>query len=80
MTLTRVSKMFNVLFTSLPILMYGIWEQDVSPEIAMKAPPLLELINVLAQLTACVGWQHPELYRPGQQDTLFNKKTFTRWV
>eukprot|EP00656_Telonema_subtile_P043676 TRINITY_DN50000_c0_g1_i1.p1 TRINITY_DN50000_c0_g1~~TRINITY_DN50000_c0_g1_i1.p1 ORF type:complete len:362 (-),score=102.34 TRINITY_DN50000_c0_g1_i1:9-1094(-) len=52
-------QMYNVLFTSLPVIVYGIWEQDASAHTSLE---------------------HPALYRAGQQDQLFNKKSFSRWV
>lgn len=33
-------QMFNVMFSSLPIILYGLWEQDVSADISMENPEL----------------------------------------
>ena len=49
--------MFNVMFSSLPIILYGLWEQDVSADISMENPELYksgpQVLCSLAVLTCC---------------------------
>ncbi|XP_065194821.1 phospholipid-transporting ATPase ID-like [Sycon ciliatum] len=46
---------YNVIFSSLPIIIVGVFDQDVDDKLCLK---------------------HPRLYIPGQQNLLFNRKTF----
>ncbi|XP_020951536.1 probable phospholipid-transporting ATPase IM isoform X8 [Sus scrofa] len=47
--------LFNIVYTSLPVLAMGIFDQDVSDQNSMD---------------------YPQLYKPGQQNLLFNKCKF----
>ncbi|XP_034443809.1 probable phospholipid-transporting ATPase IM [Hippoglossus hippoglossus] len=47
--------LFNIVYTSLPVLAMGLFDQDVNDHISLR---------------------YPSLYRPGQQDLLFNKRQF----
>lgn len=50
-------QMFNVMFSSLPIILYGLWEQDVSANISMENPELYksgpQVLCSLAVLSLC---------------------------
>uniref|UniRef100_A0A3Q1EXH9 Phospholipid-transporting ATPase n=1 Tax=Acanthochromis polyacanthus TaxID=80966 RepID=A0A3Q1EXH9_9TELE len=47
--------LFNIVYTSLPVLAMGLFDQDVNDQNSLR---------------------HPSLYKPGQQNLLFNKRQF----
>ncbi|KAK5867217.1 hypothetical protein PBY51_011730 [Eleginops maclovinus] len=47
--------LFNIVYTSLPVLAMGLFDQDVSDQNSLR---------------------YPSLYKPGQQNLLFNKRQF----
>ncbi|KAM6936972.1 phospholipid-transporting ATPase ID [Xenentodon cancila] len=47
--------LFNIVYTSLPVLAMGLFDQDVNDQNSLR---------------------HPGLYKPGQQNLLFNKRQF----
>ncbi|XP_017261311.1 phospholipid-transporting ATPase ID isoform X2 [Kryptolebias marmoratus] len=47
--------LFNIVYTSLPVLAMGLFDQDVSDQNSLR---------------------YPSLYKPGQQNLLFNKRRF----
>uniref|UniRef100_A0A3Q3J034 Phospholipid-transporting ATPase n=1 Tax=Monopterus albus TaxID=43700 RepID=A0A3Q3J034_MONAL len=47
--------LYNIVYTSLPVLAMGLFDQDVSDQYSLR---------------------YPSLYKPGQQNLLFNKRQF----
>ncbi|XP_028263560.1 phospholipid-transporting ATPase ID isoform X2 [Parambassis ranga] len=47
--------LFNIVYTSLPVLAMGLFDQDVNDQYSLR---------------------YPSLYKPGQQNLLFNKRQF----
>ncbi|XP_014866919.1 PREDICTED: phospholipid-transporting ATPase ID-like isoform X1 [Poecilia mexicana] len=47
--------LFNIVYTSLPVLAMGLFDQDVNDQTSLR---------------------YPSLYKPGQQNLLFNKRQF----
>merc|ERR1712176_437363 len=51
--------LYNVLWTAIPIIIFAVLDEDVSPKTVMA---------------------NPQLYRAGQDNTLFTLPIFARWV
>ena len=74
---------YNLCYTSLPVLALGFFDQDVKPQLTFKVyHTLYHFLHIWSTRQTCLFHfismhsQHPKLYQPGQLSLFFNYKEF----
>ena len=67
---------YNLFYTSLPVLAMAFFDQDVAPGLAHKVHHSLFAL-VLFYLLFLLHLQYPNLYHPGHKSLFFNYRQFT---